>query len=253
MALAALLALKLGACDERSSSPSLGVLCFDTIPTTDTELWGAAYSSPKYPSDFYVEDRQGGSIYYENSLSVKPLHEREASSIPLCTEDPAQASAWSEASAINYAHYRDSTDWRETEKYYEIKRVYAERPTDIVLSRVHKCSYLDRSCYDSYQHGDTLGVFNHRPVTPESVKELLEYLWFTSTYNHGGLNVAHSSGRNVGEKIQHDIYAVEVVFGDYGVYDRISLIQYEYLVDTNSGTIWLSSETTLRAMDGIRR
>jgi internalin A len=209
---------------------------------TNQEILEAVYSDYKYPRDFYQEDLEGGSLYYENTISVKPIFEREHRWIELCTDDRNQALEWSEASSKNSAYYRDLIDERETEKYFEFERVYSENPFDIILSRVHKSSYLDRSSYDRFEKGSVLGIFNQRPITPENAKELTEYLWFVENYNIVGSKVLSSFTEDQGNSIKHTIYETHVVYGDWGMSDQITLIKSEYVVDKNSGQFTLSQK-----------
>jgi len=209
---------------------------------TDQGILNAVYSNYKYPEDFYQEDLKGASLYYENTISVRPPVEREHKWIELCTDNKSQALEWSESSSKNSACYRDLIDERETEKYFEGRRGYSEKPSDIILSRVHKCSYLDRSKYDKFERGTTLGRFNQRPVTIENVKELIEYLWFIENYNIDGQKVLSSFTEDQGDSVKHTIYETHVVYGDWGVCDQITLIKSEYIVDKNSGEITISQE-----------
>ena len=41
------------------------------------------------------------------------------------------------------SYYRELIDENETDKYFEFKRQYEERPIDILYERAHKCSYLE--------------------------------------------------------------------------------------------------------------
>lgn len=114
---------------------------------TDAEIVNKTYDvSYFFPADFTYEKYSEGSLYYENTVSTRT---NEAVSIELHTNDKAQARAWSETSSKRSSYYRDLVSERETEKYFEFKRVYARYPTDVLLSRVHKSSYfvplLDKS------------------------------------------------------------------------------------------------------------
>ena len=209
---------------------------------TDKELLDAAYSGYKYPEGFYQEDLHGGSLYYENTVSIKPVGEREHIWIELCTNNKSQALEWSESSSKNSAYYRDLVDEKETEKYFEFRRVYSKNPSDVILSRVHKCDYLNRSKYDKSKRPSILGTFNQRPVTIEKVKELIEYLWFIENYNWGGQKVLRSFTENQGNSVKHTLYKICIVYGDWGVCDVISLFKSEYIVDKNSGEITVSHE-----------
>ncbi len=157
----------------------------EPIINADT-LYNFAYYGEKWPRGFYQEDSLEGSIYYENSVSIKPLNERKDVWIQLCSDNIDTARKWSELSSEYSSYYRDLISERETVKYYEFKRVYSANKKDIILSRVHKCSYLDRSIYDFFKDGDTIGVFNKKNFDKNDVKELIEYIWFVEHYDIGG-------------------------------------------------------------------
>jgi hypothetical protein len=45
----------------------------------------------------------------------------------------------------------------ENEKYFQFERIWFEHPSNKILSRVHKCRYLDRSVFDRFK--TVTGVF----------------------------------------------------------------------------------------------
>lgn len=234
--------LTLNGCDLLTSSETKPQIPEPQTGFTDQELLELAYSSYKFPDDFYQEELNGGSIYYVNTVSVLPVNEREHIWIELCTEDRDQAFAWSESSSRNSAYYRELVSESESEKYYEFRRVYTERPTDILLSRAHKCSYIDRSSVDRFLHSDTLGIFRQRPITRATVKELAEYLHFTDTYNISNYKILSSNTVEGGATVRQEIYQLNILFGDWGMCDDISLSKVIYTVDKQTGLIVISRE-----------
>src|SRR6266446_7909691 len=94
----------------------------DSLSLTTSQIFQAVYSSYKFPKGFYEEDLQGGAIYYENSVSIKPLSQRQPHWFELSTNDRDQAFAWSESSAVNSAYYRQLQSETQTEKYFEFRR-----------------------------------------------------------------------------------------------------------------------------------
>jgi hypothetical protein len=219
---------------------------------TDEEIKNAVYSDYKFPENFYTEDLQGGSPYYENTVSIKPLDERTLEWRELCTDSREQAREWSELSSQNSAYYRDLVRDSETEKYFQFRRVWSEHPTDIILSRVHKCRYLDRSEVDRFKKGRMLGVFNRRPISVETVSELIEYLWFIENYNIWGFKVLSSFTVTEGVYIRHILYTTKASYGDWGVCDHIKLVREEYDVHILTGYITFREET-IRSIGGICR
>ncbi len=216
---------------------------------TDDELLKAVYSDYKYPPNFYTEDLQGGSPYYENTVSIKPLEERTYEWRELCTNSREQALEWSELSSQYSSYYRDLIEESENEKYFQFRRVWLEHPTDILLSRVHKCTYLDRSNYDRFKRGGLIGTFNYRPVSIASVAELSEYFWFIENYNIGGFKALSSFTDPAGEYIRHTIYATRVSYGDWGLCDNIFLVKEVYEVRKDTGSIFYHEEY-IRSIQG---
>jgi len=229
----------------------IGCSLQEPIPDDD-EILAIAYSSYKIPDDFYREDLDGGSIYYDNSLSILPLNERISSSFQLCTDDLDQAREWSEATSQNSSYYRKRVEESETEKYFQFRRVYEQNPTDIILSRVHKQSYLDRSMYDFFNPGTILGQYNKKPYNLEEVQELIEYLWFTDYYALGGRKVLDSS---ISVDRLHFICMlneIQIVYGDWGIRDEITVLESTYFINKTDGKITYSQEV-LKTIQGKMR
>jgi len=217
----------------------------DTNPYefTDEQILDLIYSDYKYTDDFYQENLQGASIYYVNTVSILPVEERETIWFQLCTDDRDTALAWSESSSVNSSYYRDLVLVRETEKYFEFRRVYSKNPDDIILDRVHKYSYLDRSMYDRLNPGPILGIFNVRPLTSEGVRSLIEYLWFVEHYEIRGAKVLFSSNSESDSVICQTILHTHFGGGDWGMCDKISVIKSTYNVKRTSGAITVEAET----------
>jgi len=194
---------------------------------------------------FYKKDYQVGQIYYENTVSVF----EESPSIPLCTDTKDQALKWSELSSQNSSVSRKIIEESETEKYYQFKKVDERYPANILLSRIHKCSYLDRTNsevipstvyepqYKEKGTGIFIGIFNKRPITLESVKELIPYLRHSLiVYNNN--TVIASSINEKHNLIEFEIYEAER-YGMFGAPDSFRIIKSKYLVDKDSGEIHL--------------
>ncbi len=144
----------------------------------DCDLLNAAYTHYYTPPDFYEESDE--SRYYENTVSIGIYDNDNPEWIELCTDSLELAHAWSETSAVRSSYYRVITSERETEKFFEFRRVREENQNDVILSRVHKCNYLDRTMYDYFNPDSLLGIYNMRPINIDRGKELAEYLWLNS-------------------------------------------------------------------------
>ncbi|MEX1014385.1 MAG: hypothetical protein WDZ80_04460 [Candidatus Paceibacterota bacterium] len=223
-----LISLTLLSCEDIITDPSI---------ISDREMYEIAYSDLKWPDDFYQEDVLEASIYYENTVSIKPIDEREYIWNQLCTGDIEIARKWSELSSLYSSYYRELVSEKETEKYYEFKRVYSEAPSDVILSRVHKCAYLDRTMFDFFNGEGILGIFNMENFTQSDVKELVEYLWFIENHKVVGENVHSSVTEKIDGKYVHTIYSVQLLSGDIGIPDMINYVLNRYHVSIGTGEI----------------
>jgi hypothetical protein len=220
----------------------------EPVNITDDELYNLAYSNWKWPENFYSEDSLEGSIYYENTVSIKPLTERENIWIQLCTDNIDTARKWSELSSNYSSYYRELVNEKETEKYFEFKRVYLANPNDVILSRVHKCSYLDRTMYDFFKKESVIGVFSKNIFSENDVKKVIEYIWFVEHYQIVGKVHKSFIEKNNSEYV-HYIYEVEIVFGDFGVRDIITYSKNTFSIKINSGEITHKKEL-IKQIDG---
>jgi len=208
----------------------------------DKDILDIVYSDYKFPENFYSENLNGGNIYYLNTLSIKSLGEREHSSIELCTNNRDIAFNWSELSSTYGSYYRDYVSEKETEKYFEFKRVYNQNPSDIILYRAHKCSYLDRTMYDYFNPGNVIGKYNQRPFQKEKITELIEYLVFVKNYDNGSYKVLRSYTLEKNDRFVHLIDELITYGGDWGVSDRIELWGTKYTVSKSSGSITVTKK-----------
>ena len=207
----------------------------------DEEILNLVYSAYKFPENFYTEDLDGGSIYYENTVSVKPVNQRDAW-FELSTNSRDTAFYWSELSDQYSAYHREFVSERETKKYFEFKRVYEKNPTDIILDRVHKLCYLDRSMYDYFDPGEILGIYNERPLTLQNIKELIEYLIYIRNYNNNSYKVLKSYTADQQNRYVHYITDIIISYGDWGINDKISVWDREYFIDKQTGNITFKSK-----------
>jgi hypothetical protein len=220
------------------------------VPLTDDEkILQLVYSSYKYPAGFYHEDLTRSSIYYENTVSILPLAARQPRWVELCTDARGQALAWSESSSANSSYWRPLVSERQTEKYFEFQRRDTFPSSWALLSRVHKCSYLDRSMYDRSKPDSILGIFNKRPLTLPDSKELVEYLWFVDNYEIGGAKVLSLAAEDSANVFQIIIMETAVSYGDWDVHDMIAVYQSTYRVNKGDG-ILTRNRTLQKVIEG---
>jgi hypothetical protein len=224
----------------------------DSSQITDDNVLKAVYSSYKVPYEFHTEDFTGGSPYYENTVSIHSSTVLWPRWIELSTNDRNQAFAWSESSCAFSTPYLTFQAERETEKYFEFRRIWPDHPSFIILSRVHKTSYLDRSMFDRMNPGDTLGSFRETLVDSIEVKELIEYLWYIENYNLGGAKVLCSYVINQNDYFEYIMFHTGVSYGDYGLYDSINIMRSNFKIAKASGIITHKSQM-IRWIKGQKR
>lgn len=237
------------ACDEeKDNSYRFPTFDHDQTEFSDRDLLNAMYTNYYMPPGFY-EERNEGSRYYENTVSIEQNCGDPDSSVwvELCTNSLDQATAWSETSAVHSSYYRTLVSQSETEKFFEFTRVWLEHPNDVLLSRVHKCTYLDRSMYNRAYPGDVIGVFNVRPITLGGIHELCEYLWLNSYLPAS--KVLSSFTEDLGDQFQHTIYEIWFGGADWGICEGIALKKRLFVVKKDSGEIRMSVEA-IRGIQG---
>ncbi len=225
---------------------------FDSINISDSLLVSLAYSTNKYPEGFYQEDLNGASIYYENTLSILPTDQRTSHATELSTNDRDQAFAWSESTAVHSSYYRKLESESETDKYFQFRRVYEQRPSDVILDRVHKLSYVDRSMYDSFNRTPRIAKMNISPIDTLSVKEFVEYIWYVWNYNIYGSKAIATVSRQSNDSTWCVLYSLGESMGDWGMQDEIFLYRSVYSVSRQTGNVIYSS-SLLRTIKGIKR
>ena len=224
----------------------------DPYTWSDRQIREIMYSPYWYPVGFYQEDPRRGYPYYVNTVSINSSDCQSGTCwIELCTDDRAQALAWSESSAVHSSYYRVLESDRETEKYFEFRRVNPDRPSDVILDRVHKCRYLDRSMYDGLHPSSVLAVFVPRPITAEGVREVVEYLWANDKLVPVSKVLASRTTECAEAFCQTILYAI-LIEGDWGLCDEIRL--REAVVRVNKETGEITSDTRgLRIIQGTCR
>jgi len=221
---------------------------FDSIAISDQAVLALAYSSNKYPAGFYQENLDDGSIYYVNTLSILPLEQRTSNSSELSTNNRDTALAWSESSEANGLNYRKMTSESETNKYFQF-RFKGMNVKDIVLYRVHKLSYVDRSMYDSFHPTSYIAKLNFRAIDTTSVQEFAEYIWFVWHYNIAGAQAIAVVNKESADTAWCVLYTLSKVGGDFRLNDKITINRSIYSVSRHTGDV-IFSNTAERTING---
>jgi hypothetical protein len=218
------------------------------LPGPDSDpVLQLVYSSYKTPPGFYQEELTNSSLYYENTISITPVHQRDDTWFELCTDDHSQARAWSDSENVFGSDPRSVVAERETERFFEFTR----RDASVwkLLSRVHKCSYLDRSMFDRFHPGSVIGVFNKRPMFQSDVQSLVEYLWYIDNYDIFGAKIVSVESVDDGSAFRTTLTEIQMSGGDWGMRDHITVYQSAYSVSKSDGTITLN-KTIQRTIEG---
>lgn len=197
-----------------------------------------AYSKTyQYPPGFNFQRDLDGSLYYENTVSIGAS---QTSWTELSTGDKQQAKDWSETSSSTSAYYRDLIEERETEKYFEFKRVNSTNTKDVILSRVHKSSYFIPT-YDKFQPTNIIGTLKANSVNVETTKEFIEYIWTSYTIEHTD-KVLEYSIIDHSNKVEYNLKSLSLTHGDFGLCDNIEIKDFDFFVDKQSGLVTFESK-----------
>ena len=225
----------------------------DKIPRTAEEehILELAYSKDySYPEGFYHEVNDMGSPYYENTVSIKPINDRQDICIELNTNDKNEARVWSdksnEYSSVNRAIISES----ETDKFFEFTRKNIQYSNDILLSRVHKSSYF-QPILNKLNVSDTLiGKYNSE-LNITSIKEFVEYLWSCGTIGVSYSKVLESEIKEYNDHFEYYIQSIVIVYGDFGISDEI--IVHDNFVTLNKSDRELTIKTNeVKTIEGIQ-
>jgi hypothetical protein len=223
----------------------LTVSCDDDkiIRTPEEEhILELAYSDEySYPDGFYHELIDTGSIYYINTVSIKPHAEREHVWIELNTNDKNEARLWSDKTNEYSSVNREIIFESETSKFFEFKRRNVNNARDISYSRVHKTSYFQPSI-NKFSVSDTLiGIYNGE-MSLTSVKELVEYLWSCGTMDTNYSKVLETELNEYGGYYEYYIQSILIVYGDFGIHDEIRVYDNFVTLDKSNRELIIKTD-----------
>lgn len=157
----------------------------------------------------------------------------------LCSDDPAQALAWSEQRASWQGAYADLVETNATASAFELVRVPRSDSTARLRHRVFRCDWLDRSGSDLDAGNGAAGVLKSLPVTAATLRGLVEYLWQFTDFNNADHVVTSSAASaaaagQVGWRI--DMTRL-VRAGNAADCDRIERLQWTHTANVASGAL----------------
>lgn len=215
------------------------------------------YSNKKVPDDFYFEityEEDDYSVHY-SYLGIMNGSEytffstndfNEAQNITLQYLQKPDISA------------KNITATYENEKFFEFQTEELIRFGFLQIRkyRVHKSSYIYLNDLSYHIWPTTLmlgqnksleiGIFEQKPINTTSVKELVGYLWFMKNSNMGGYIVADYVISTNNSTISMILLETQMISGDWGLYDSITLVYSQYSINISSGKISLYREAFSR-------
>jgi hypothetical protein len=202
-----------------------------------------------YPAGFFYEIIDSGSIYYVNTVSIKPLNDREDIWIDLSCDNIDLARLWSELTDSFSSYHRIPESERETNRYFEFKWVGQFSRRDMVLARVHKESYfkplLDKF-RSSFVYGisnktDTIGQIDITKFQSANIKELIEYLWSSGAV---GVNekVEKAELEETISSYTYLVSSISMIGGDWNLSDSINLYYNYFNINKMNGIITLNRQ-----------
>jgi hypothetical protein len=212
------------------------------LPLADHEITALLYAgAPRTPSGFLADDPPAGfaqvTTYHLKShqlaVPVAPSHE-------LCTDDWAQALAWSEEVAAQSSPYLDFVGNVTTARYFELDRVPRGQPDRYVRMRVFRCAYLDRGGVDSSAGAGFAGVLEARPLDATAMRELNEYLWRFTLYNNADHAVLASEPQAA--TLGHVLTIASLERGASGDCDRVVVRAWRHTANASTGDLVLSDD-----------
>jgi hypothetical protein len=217
---------------------------------TSNPILVMAYSKDyQYPTGFFNEFIDTGSIYYVNTVSIKPIEEREDIWIDLSCDDIVQARAWSELTDSFSSYHRTLESERETNRYFEFKRVSPINRRDMVLTRVHKTSYFKplsdkfRSpfIFGNYLTTDTIGQIEVTNFQSNDIKNLIEYLWSSGAIGYQE-KVEKTDFTDSANVYSYLINSISIIYGDWNLNDSVTVYSNYFNVSKLNGIITLDRQ-----------
>jgi hypothetical protein len=192
------------------------------------------------PSGFLADPPPSGvtGVVATTHLKSTDIDPAAASRYELCTDDLAQATAWSESRATWGAAYTDLVQVSSDAQRFEFDRVPRNAATAMLRQRVFRCSYVDRSGSNLDVDQGPAGLLAARPVTAAALQGFAEYLWHFTAYNNADTIVTQSVGSGAAPALVHAIKMAQLQRGASSAdCDTITLLQWVHTADAASGAL----------------
>ena len=197
------------------------------------------YDDDRVPEGFYAEPpRAPGAFYSIQHVKASDLS-TPGGEYELCNDDFAMALSYSEQLNATHPQTGALNETSENTRYFEFVRSLPGNVAQYRVERVFKCSYLDRSSYDSTT--GAAGVINLRPLSNPQLKTIAEYFWTFSEYNNVGSVVISSDGQAATPNLRHRLHLARLLPGaGRDGCDYVELIEWQYESNQDNGTLFAS-------------
>jgi hypothetical protein len=224
-------------------SVSTPVTAPPSTSAADLSLAERIYKGTQRTPDGFAVEARPSSV--SGTLSTRHLKNTDFATGPqaisptyeVCTNDMAQAIAWSESQANWNGQYSDMGEVRGDSHMWEIVRVPRADVTAMLRHRVFRCDYLDRTNTDLRADVGAAGSMNQRPLTAGELESLAEYLWQFTMFNNADSAVASSSDSGSGSSIAHTIRMGQLVRGASGTCDTVQIVDWTHTMDSTTGAL----------------
>jgi hypothetical protein len=228
-----------------ASVPAPAPAATNSPPVSDSDLELAARiykGDARTPEGFAVEARPANVV---GTLSTRHLKNTDFATGPqaispvyeVCTNDLAQAIAWSEKQATWQGQYSDLAEVHSDAHMFELVRVPRADVTAMIRHRVFRCDYLDRTGSDLRTDDGAAGSMNQRPLTASELESLAEYLWQFTVFNNSDYAVESSSTSTSSGSLVETIRMGKLVAGAAGSCDTVEISDWTHSMNATDGTL----------------
>ena len=223
-----------GGNSQATSAPSLSA--------AQLEAAEKAYAgAPRTPADFLSDPPPLGVTGFVSTAHVRnsDLAIVVSTRFELCSDDVAQAMAWSETETRGLPVYADVVESNTTTQLFEFVRVPRNDSSARIRQRVFRCSYIDRSNSDLNADNGSAGTVALQPFAAADLKNLAEYLWQFTWFNNADFVVLHSWAQSgASNLLEHAIDMARLVHGATAAdCDHIDLLRWTHTLNTATGAL----------------
>lgn len=209
---------------------------------------------PRVPAGFFVESTLPGITGPVATLHLLNTDLGAAAPTPrheVCSNDAAEALAWSEQRASWQGSYSDLVETNASERLFEFVRVPRADTSARLRHRILRCGWLDRTATDLDVDTGAAGTLKALPVGVEALQFATEYLWQFTRFNNAdhvvlAAGATGAASGQAGWRIEMARLSRGATAADC---DRVDRLAWTHVADVAAGTLTRRLETleTFRA------